>query len=100
MNKNNILYLFIIISIFIACTQHQVQKMEKILVITGGHYFEPSFYKIFNSYHDVDYDTIVYILLGHGHQAHEDPNYRKLIRNAITWVGEKNENSPKVNGDM
>jgi len=33
---------------------------------------------------------IVYILLGHGHQAHEDATYRKLIRNAIGWVGEKN----------
>jgi type 1 glutamine amidotransferase len=32
---------------------------------------------------------IVYILLGHGRQAHEDVNYRKLVRNAITWVNEK-----------
>ena len=32
---------------------------------------------------------IVYILLGHGRQAHEDVNYRKLIRNAISWVGEE-----------
>ena len=29
---------------------------------------------------------IVYLLLGHGQQAHENPNYRKLIRNAISWV--------------
>ena len=43
---------------------------------------------------------IVYILLGHGQEAHENENYRKLIHNAIHWVGEKNENSPKVNGDM
>jgi uncharacterized protein len=30
---------------------------------------------------------IVYILLGHDHHAHENKNYRKLIRNAISWVG-------------
>jgi len=32
--------------------------MENILIITGGHEFEPSFYEIFNSYTDVQYDTI------------------------------------------
>jgi type 1 glutamine amidotransferase len=30
---------------------------------------------------------IIYILLGHGHEAHENENYRKLVRNAIRWVG-------------
>jgi uncharacterized protein len=30
---------------------------------------------------------IVYLLLGHGHQAHENENYRKLVCNAIRWVG-------------
>jgi type 1 glutamine amidotransferase len=30
---------------------------------------------------------IVYILLGHGPEAHENENYRKLVRNAIDWVG-------------
>jgi type 1 glutamine amidotransferase len=30
---------------------------------------------------------IVYILLGHGPEAHENENYRKLVRNAINWVG-------------
>ena len=29
---------------------------------------------------------IVYIMLGHGPEAHSNPNYRKLIRNAISWV--------------
>lgn len=32
---------------------------------------------------------IVYIMLGHGHQAYENANYRKLVSNAIHWVGEK-----------
>jgi type 1 glutamine amidotransferase len=30
--------------------------------------------------------NIIYILLGHGRHAYEDSNYRKLIRNAISWV--------------
>jgi type 1 glutamine amidotransferase len=32
---------------------------------------------------------IIYILLGHGQQAHENQDYRKLIRNAISWVSAK-----------
>ena len=32
---------------------------------------------------------IVYIMLGHGHQAYENANFRKLVRNAINWVGEE-----------
>jgi type 1 glutamine amidotransferase len=35
---------------------------------------------------------IVYILLGHGQESHENPNYRKLIRNAISWVDRKSKN--------
>jgi len=30
---------------------------------------------------------IIYILLGHGPQAHQNDNYRKLIHNAVHWVG-------------
>jgi hypothetical protein len=29
---------------------------------------------------------VVYIQLGHGHEAHENPTYRLLIRNAIEWA--------------
>lgn len=39
--------------------------------------------------HNYKKSRIVYILLGHGREAHEDDNYRKLVRNAISWVGEK-----------
>jgi len=28
---------------------------------------------------------VVVIQLGHGREAHQDPNYRKLLRNAILW---------------
>ena len=36
-----------------------------------------------------DNSRIAYIMLGHGPEAHENPNYRKLIRNAISWVIKK-----------
>jgi type 1 glutamine amidotransferase len=39
--------------------------------------------------HTYKKSRIVYILLGHGQDAHENPNYRKLIQNAISWVGAK-----------
>jgi type 1 glutamine amidotransferase len=29
---------------------------------------------------------VVYIQLGHGREAHENPAYRKLVRNAILWA--------------
>jgi type 1 glutamine amidotransferase len=32
---------------------------------------------------------VVYIQLGHGRKAHEHPVYRKLVRQAINWCGEK-----------
>ena len=35
--------------------------------------------------HQYKNSNIVYILLGHGPQAYENENYRKLIRNAIIW---------------
>ena len=38
---------------------------------------------------------IVYLLLGHGQEAHENPNYRKLIHNAIRWVGTADAEPPK-----
>jgi type 1 glutamine amidotransferase len=49
------------ISIFstISCRKESSKDMEKILVITGGHDFEPSFYAIFESFKDVQYDTII-----------------------------------------
>lgn len=34
---------------------------------------------------------IVYILLGHDHKAHQNPHYRKLIKNSIEWVSESKE---------
>lgn len=33
-------------------------KMDNILVITGGHDFEPSFYQVFDSFKNVHYDTL------------------------------------------
>lgn len=32
---------------------------------------------------------VVVIQLGHGREAHENPNYRKLVRNAILWSAGK-----------
>jgi len=46
--------------------------MEKILIITGGHEFEPSFYKIFDSYKDVQYDTI------------SQPKFNQMITSGLT----------------
>jgi type 1 glutamine amidotransferase len=30
---------------------------------------------------------VVFIQLGHGSEAHRDPNYRQLVRQAIAWAG-------------
>ncbi|MCX6606441.1 MAG: ThuA domain-containing protein [Acidobacteria bacterium] len=30
---------------------------------------------------------VVFVQLGHGHQAHQDLNYRQLVRQAIEWAG-------------
>jgi type 1 glutamine amidotransferase len=46
--------------------------MDKILVITGGHEFEPSFYKIFDSFVDVKYDTI------------SQPRFNQMISSEMT----------------
>lgn len=34
---------------------------------------------------------VVYIQLGHGREAHENPVYRKLVRNAIFWAAGANQ---------
>ena len=44
--------------ITISCSQKQDENMKKILVITGGHEFESSFYEIFESFENVQFDTI------------------------------------------
>lgn len=44
--------------LFLSCNQQETINMEKVLVITGGHEFAPSFFQIFDSYQDVKYDTI------------------------------------------
>ena len=42
-----IFLIIIIVPILLSCDQESDPKMEKILVVTGGHEFDPSFYKIF-----------------------------------------------------
>jgi type 1 glutamine amidotransferase len=37
-----------------------------------------------------DKSRVVYIQSGHDHQAYEDPNFQKLVRQAINWVAHKN----------
>lgn len=32
---------------------------------------------------------VVYIQLGHGAEAHRDPGYRALVRNAVRWVARR-----------
>ena len=32
---------------------------------------------------------VVYIQLGHGSEAHRDPGYRALVRNAVRWVARR-----------
>jgi type 1 glutamine amidotransferase len=32
---------------------------------------------------------VVYIQLGHGEEAHRNPNYRRLVQNAILWTGDR-----------
>jgi type 1 glutamine amidotransferase len=57
--KKYLLQLLIIALIsLISCNQQRTVDMDKILVITGGHDFEPSFHEIFASFQDVQYDTI------------------------------------------
>lgn len=37
-----------------------------------------------------DTSRVVYIQLGHGPLAHRNPNYRKLVRQAILWAARRN----------
>lgn len=39
--------------------------------------------------HQFEKSRIVYIQLGHDHNAFQDSNYRKLVRQAIVWASEK-----------
>lgn len=32
---------------------------------------------------------VIYLQLGHDHQAYENPSYRRLVANAIRWVGKR-----------
>ncbi len=32
---------------------------------------------------------VIYLQLGHDHQAYENPNYRRLVANALRWVGKR-----------
>jgi hypothetical protein len=48
----------LIFALLIGCNQEGTAPVEKILVVTGGHEFEPSFYKIFDRFEDVQYDTL------------------------------------------
>ena len=34
---------------------------------------------------------VVYIQLGHGSEAHRDPGYRALVRNAVRWVARRDK---------
>ena len=33
---------------------------------------------------------VVYLQLGHDHQAYENPNYQRLLKQAIRWVAKRN----------
>ena len=59
------------ILIAISCGQQKNVPTNKILVITAGHEFEPSFFKIFDSFEDVQYDTI------------SQPKFNERIKNNI-----------------
>jgi len=32
---------------------------------------------------------IAYVQLGHGREAHLNPTYRRLVRNAVLWAGRR-----------
>jgi type 1 glutamine amidotransferase len=34
---------------------------------------------------------VVYIQIGHGPESHRDPEYRALVRNALSWVAKRVE---------
>ena len=39
--------------------------------------------------HQYGESRVVYIQLGHGPPAYQDPNYRKLVSNAIRWTARR-----------
>ena len=51
-------FMIVLLLVLISCKQQQTARVHKVLVITGGHDFDPSFYEIFDSYENVQYDTI------------------------------------------
>ncbi len=57
-HKSIIYFLIALVSILFSCNKKGNKTGENIWIITGGHEFEPSFYKIFDSYVDVKYDII------------------------------------------
>jgi len=66
-------YIFILfVSLIFSCTQESDPIVENILIITGGHEFEPSFYKIFDSFSDIKYDTI------------SQPRFNQMISSGMT----------------
>ncbi|MDZ7723853.1 MAG: ThuA domain-containing protein [candidate division KSB1 bacterium] len=46
----------------------------------------PQSSKMIGWYHIYKNSRIVYIQLGHDHHAYQNPNYQKLVRQAIDWV--------------
>jgi len=65
-----VLMMVITVSI-ISCNKTNDPNMDRILVITGGHDFEPSLYDMFDSFETVQYDTII------------QPNFNKMISKQI-----------------
>ena len=56
---HRVIFFFITLAfIFLSFTQKDDPMMKRILVVTGGHEFEPSFFEIFDSFVDVKYDTM------------------------------------------
>ena len=54
------IYKILILIILTVCTHFQTFAQANILIITGGHDFEKeSFFEMFNSFSDVNYDTVV-----------------------------------------
>lgn len=61
------------------------QKKINVLIISGGHGFQHQpFYDVFTAIPSITYDTLVQ--LGHGPSGYSNPNYRKLIQQAIEWA--------------
>ena len=56
MNRRFLIQIFFVLAIMIC---YSANAQNKILVVTGGKSFESeSFYEIFNSFNDVEFDTI------------------------------------------